>query len=223
MVPTQKAKLFIVDPHPLLRAGVRATLTNDTAVEIVGEARDSASAVAAFAQRSPEVVITESILPDGSATQLISRAREVLPTCRYIVLTGQEGATHVMHLLRAGASGFLLKSSPPSELTAALRSVLNGGIFVDSTITRDMVEQSRRSRSGTLMTDHPEPSKRELEILRLTALGYGNKEMAAMLRLSIKTVETHKCRGMKKLGFRGRSEIVSYAVQCGWLPRGDSA
>jgi DNA-binding NarL/FixJ family response regulator len=222
MVPPHKVKIFLVDPQPLLRAGVKAALSHEPGIEFLGEARDAASALAAFSMRSPEVVITESILPDCSASQLMARARDLLPSCRFIVLTGSDGSTHAMHLLRAGAVGFLLKSSPASELLSALRSVLNGGIFVDSSITRDLVEQSRRSRNGSTLTDRPEPSKRELEILRLTALGYGNKEMAGMLRLSIKTIETHKCRGMKKLGFRGRSDVVSYAVQCGWLPRGDS-
>jgi two-component system response regulator NreC len=167
--------------------------------------------------------LSELILPDSSATQLIARTRQFLPNCRFIVLTSHEGATHVTHLLRAGASAFLLKSSPASELSSALKSVENGGVFVDSNITRSLVEQSRRTRNGQPLLGQSDPSQRELEILRLTALGHGNKDIASMLRLSIKTVETHKCRGMKKLGFQGRADVVHYAVQCGWLPSGQAS
>lgn len=118
--------------------------------------------------------------------------------------------------------GFVLKSSPFAELHAALLSVVNGGIYVDAQINKTLFEQNVRARGKRVLLEDHEPTPRELEIMRLAAAGHGNKEIAAMLRLSVKTIETHKFRAMKKLGLRGRSDLVSYVVQRGWLPAGNT-
>ncbi len=197
-------------------------LQKDSSYLIEGEASDAKTALLEFHRRSPDLVITELVLPDSSASHLISRARPLIAQCRFIVLTSDDGSKHVLHLLKAGASGFVLKSSPFAELHAALLSVVNGGIYVDAQINKTLFEQNVRARGKRVLLEDHEPTPRELEIMRLAAAGHGNKEIAAMLRLSVKTIETHKFRAMKKLGLRGRSDLVSYVVQRGWLPAGNT-
>jgi len=139
------------------------------------------------------------------------------PDAVVVTLTRHADDAYLQELLRAGASGYVLKQSAPAELIQAIRAAASGGQYLDSTMTARVTagflgrEGRRMSQSGVA------PSDRESEVLRLIASGYSNKEIASQLDLSVKTVEAHKSNAMRKLGLNGRIDIVKYAILQGWL------
>jgi DNA-binding NarL/FixJ family response regulator len=216
--------VFVIDWHSLIRTGVQAALADEQGLKFIGGAATARDGIAAITEKLPDVVVTEMMLPDGIASQIIQRGRAVSAKTRFVVLTGYEAGTkNVMYLLRSGASGFVLKSSPVSEAVSAIRSVSYGGVYVDSNVNRMLLEQTRQLPRNRSTLEARDPTPREDEVLRLTALGHADKAIAEMLRLSVKTIGTHKRRAMKKLQLGGRAGLIAYAVQRGWFPPGVEA
>jgi len=148
--------------------------------------------------------------------QLVECPRDAMQGWKHFIPTEKKIA-YLQELLRAGASGFVLKRSAPAELLHAIRGVASGGQYLDSTLT-SRVTAGFISRAGGGAGKHVATlTDRETQVLRLIAAGYGNKEIGAQLTLSVKTVDAHKTNAMRKLDLRGRIDIVKYAVLQGWL------
>jgi DNA-binding NarL/FixJ family response regulator len=209
-----KVRVALADDHPVVLAGIRALIQAAPEMELVGEATDGQAALQLIATTLPDVAVIDISMPKTSGTQLARRLAEEGPGVKILVLTVHEDRAYVQQLLQAGARGYLLKRSAAEELVRAIRTVFAGGVYVDPTIASKLL--SPVAKSGAVLPA-AELSEREEEVLKLTAQGFSNKEAAARLDLSIKTIETYKARAAEKLGLRTRAEIVRYGAARGWL------
>ena len=214
---TVSYRVLLADDHVTVRHGLRLLIDGQPDMKVVAEASDGAAAVQRAIDIKPDVVVMDISMPGMNglvATRTLKKAR---PQMAVITLTRHGDDAYLQELLRAGVSGYVLKQSAPSELLQAIRVAAKGGQYLDSTLTARvtagfLAREGRRLGKPTAVV-----SERESEVLRLIASGYSNKEIAARLDLSVKTVEAHKANAMRKLGLSGRIDIVKYAILQGWL------
>ena len=186
-------------------------------MQVVATAGDGREAISQAERMTPDIVIMDISMPGLNGLAATMQLTEKLPGTRVLTLTRHADSSYLQQLLRAGAAGYVLKQSRPAELLHAIRSVATGGKYLDASITAPVIGTYAKQ----MVAPGPEPttplSPRETEVLRLIAWGNTNKEIASRLDLSVKTVEAHKANGMRKLGMRGRIDIVRYALLQGWL------
>ena len=211
-----KLRILIADDHALLRDGLKALVNAEADMEIVGEAESGRAALEKARQLKPHVVLMDISMPDMNGAQATRKLKEALPTIKVLALTAHEDSSYLRHMLEAGASGFLLKRAAADQLIQAIHVVAANGRYIDPTFAGKVLSNFMRPVSKTT-TQGSELSERETEVLRLTAWGFGNKEIAGQLDISVKTVETYKARLAEKLNLTSRTEIVRYAVRHGWL------
>jgi two-component system response regulator NreC len=212
-----KIRLVLAEDHHLVREGLKMLLGNQSDMEIVGEAGDGRAALELARELEPDVVVMDVSMPVMNGLAATARLNELCPDVKVLTLTRHTDAGFLHQLLGAGASGYVLKQSAPAELLRAVRTVASGAKYLDPAVTGTVISGFSRLRSAADEPPRREPSERETEVLRLIAHGFSNKEIAARLELSVKTVEVHKANAMKKLGMRSRIDIVRYAVLRGWL------
>ena len=208
-------KLLLVDDHTVVREGLRALLQSDPRFDIVGEAADGVSAVAATAKLQPDVVLMDVSLPGLNGVVATKQLKQQRPETLVVALTVHEEAGYLRSLLDAGAAGYVLKRSAASELVRAIEAVADGGNYIDPGMTSHLVGKFPRHSSHSGPT--PVLSERETQVVQLVARGYSNKEIALQLDVSVKTVETYRYRAVDKLGLRSRADLVRYALERGWL------
>ncbi|WP_448624549.1 response regulator [Geodermatophilus sp. URMC 64] len=221
---SDRIRVLIADDHDLLRDGVAAILGADPAIEVVGEASSGPSAVAAARALAPDVVLMDVEMPGGDG---LRATREVLDSCpgtRVLVLTMFDLDEYVLEALRAGASGFLLKTTPSGRLAEAVRACAAGETLLAPSVTRRLVESFVRrpppSRAGTVPAELTGLTERELDVLRAMARGLSNAEIGAELYLAETTVKTHVTRILAKLGLRDRVQAVILAYETGLVGSG---
>lgn len=210
-------RILLADDHPVVLAGLSALLRHEAQFELVGEACCGAEALALMCRLRPDVAVIDLSMPEPGGLELAGLASRQCPEVRLVALTVHEDRAYVQRLLGAGGRGYILKRSAAEDLPRAIRAVAEGGLYLDPAIAGKAV--SDPSGGG----DEHELSPREQAVLELTALGFGNKEIAGRLELSTKTVETYKARGLDKLGLRSRADIVRHAAASGWLDKITSA
>lgn len=218
--------VLLVDDQSLLRLGFRMVLEAEDDLQVVGEAADGATAVRMARELRPDVVLMDVRMPGTNGIEATAQITAELPDCRVIILTTFDLDSYAFAGLRAGASGFQLKDSEPSELVAAIRTVHSGDAVVSPRITRRMLElfADRLPASAD-----PEPgaqtrgvavgdlTEREREVLLALAEGLSNSEIAARLYVSEATVKTHVGKVLAKLGLRDRVQAVVYAYETGLI------
>jgi len=214
-----RIKLLVAYRHTLLRQALRTVLATQNDIEVVNEASDGKEAIEMAEKLQPDIVLMDTQLPVVSgieATQLIKKRSS---RTRVLLLTLGADDELILSMLRAGASGALLKDSDVTELLLAIRTVHRGGSYLSPQIAERMVQNYVRYASNP--TEHQPPkellSVREREILQLVAEGLGNQAIAQKLTLSVKTVEAHKSHISQKLGVRGRTELIKYAIRKGLI------
>lgn len=219
-------RVVIADDQALVRAGFRALLDAEDDIEVVGEAGDGGAAVELASRHRPDVVLMDIRMPvlDGiEATRRIASGAD-LAAVRVVILTTFETDEYVFDALRAGASGFLVKDTEPTELLRAVRVVAGGDALLAPSVTRrliaDVVARSRAPRPPRPVEDLTE---REREILLLVAAGLSNDEVADRLVISPATAKTHVSRIMGKLGARDRAQVVVFAYESGLAIPGHGA
>lgn len=212
-------RVLLVDDQDLVRMGLRALLDAEDGFEVAGEASDGLAAVDAAVDVRPDVVLMDIRMPgiDGlEATRRIV-ARDDLADTRVIVLTTFERDEYVFDALRIGASGFLLKDTPPAVLLEAIRTVADGGALLSPSVTRTLIAEfvSSTPRSRTPHPQLDQLTDREREIVTLVADGLSNQDIADRLFISPATARTHVSRAMIKLSARDRAQLVVFAYQSG--------
>ena len=209
-----RLRLALADDHPVVLAGVKALLQATPDMDVVGEAVTGLAALDMIRTTNPDVAVIDISMPDVTGIELAKRLARDCPAVRLLALTVHEDQAYLQQMLAAGARGYLLKRSAADELVRAVRAVAAGGLFLDPAIASKafgpLAEPSLSTTPAGL-------SPREGDVLRHTAQGLSNKEIAARLEISTKTVETYKARAIEKLGLRTRSDIVRYGAGRGWL------
>ncbi len=212
-------RIFLADDHAVVREGLKALINAQPGMTVVGEAADGLLACEQVAVLRPDVVVMDVSMPGLTGPQATARMKLECPAVRVLALTVHEDKGYIRQLLAAGAAGYVLKRAAPEELVHAIRVVAAGKVYLDPDMAGKVVGGFVRQPANGV-TPGGELSEREAEVVRQTAAGYSNKEIAASLELSIKTVETYRARAMEKLGLQSRSGLVRYAVQQGWLQDG---
>ena len=209
-------RILIADDHAVVRQGLKLLINSQSDMAVVGEAADGAAALEQAEALRPDIVVMDISMPDMNglvATRMLKRAQ---PDVNVVALTRHDEETFLEELLRAGASGYVLKQSDPKDFLRAIRAVAAGGVYLDPALT-SRVADGLLTRTTRPQVEPAAISERESDVLRLIAIGHSNKEVAVQLKLSVKTVEVHKANAMKKLGLSGRVDLIRYGMLQGWL------
>ena len=210
-------RVVLADDHAVVREGLKALVNAQPDMRVVGEAADGEAAWRVAKELLPDVLVIDLSMPLLGGADATARVRRDCPSVKVLALTVHEEQLYLTQLLRAGASGYVLKRAAPLELVRAVRSVASGGTYIDPSLTGTLVAGYLDAERAAELPGHDALSDREREVLVRIARGFSNKEIAAELGLSVKTVETYKARMSEKLGLRTRVDIVRYAAQRGWL------
>jgi len=212
-----RLRILLADDHAIVRQGLRLLIESQPEMTVIGEAADGDAVVAQAQALHPDVVLMDISMPGTNGLAATRRLKQRQPGLVVLVLTRHDEDTYLQELLRAGASGYVLKQSPPPQLLQAIRIVGAGGIYLDPAITARVADGLFDGRQDGARAPHGALSDRESEVLRLVAVGHSNKEIADRLTISVKTVEVHKANAMRKLGLTGRVDVIKYGVLQGWL------
>jgi len=212
-----KIRILLAEDHRTVREGVKLILAAQPDIECVGEAGDGLAAITLAQELRPDVVLMDISMPGLNGLKATERLGEICPGVRVLALTRHTDRSYLQQLLQAGAAGYVLKQSDPSVLLQAVRALAAGGSYLDPAITGKALEGYFGRKPGGRTFAEVTLSERESEVLRHIALGYSNKEIAARMSLSVKTVEAHKANAMRKLDMTSRIDIVRYAMLRGWL------
>ena len=212
----QKVRVLVVDDHSVVRAGVRMLVDAQPDMEVVGEAAEGEEAVAKVGELMPDVVLMDIHMPGVNGLQATRQIKKRFPQVCVLALTMYDNEEYFFEMLSAGGSGYVLKNAAPSELVSAIRAVHKGGSYLYPTVARALVnDYLGRVEAGDERTTYNVLTNREKGVLKLIAQGHTNRDMAEILHLSIKTVETHRANIMQKLGLHSRTELVKYALRKG--------
>lgn len=211
-------RIVLADDHSLLRAGLRALLQSDADLQVVGEAGDGYQALEMARALHPDVLLMDVSMPGLGGIEATRQLAQSQPATRVLILTVHEDATMLQAALEAGAAGYIVKRALETELSSAIRAVARGDVYVHPSVTRALL--TVRSPAGARATPAPQTlTPREQEVLSLIAHGHTNRQIADLLTLSVRTVETHRANIMGKLGLESRVELVRYASEHGMLDR----
>jgi NarL family two-component system response regulator LiaR len=205
---TPAIRVLLVDDHPVVRQGLRALLSTQEGIDVVGEAGDGGAAFTAVERLSPDVVLMDVVMPQMDGVEALRAICERRPQSRVVMLTSYADDRRAMEAVDAGASGFLLKDASPRDVVAAIRAAHRGEAVLHPSVAAKLLAERRRPPGA-----HAELTARELEVLRLIARGLQNKQIAAQLHLSEKTVKTHVSAILRKLDVTDRTQAAMYAVR----------
>jgi DNA-binding NarL/FixJ family response regulator len=218
--PARRLRIVLADDHATVRQGLKLLIDAQADMTVVGEAGDGGAAIQRVEELRPDVVVMDVSMPGINGLNATRVLRQMHPESRVVALTRYSDDAYLQELLGAGVAGYVLKQSASIELLQAIRAAAAGGQYLDSTVTARVTDGFLARDGKKARQARPGVTDRETEVLRLIARGYSNKEIAAQLDLSVKTVEVHKANGMRKLGLRGRIDIVRFAILQGWMQDG---
>lgn len=208
-------RILLAEDHRTVREGIKLLINSQPDMEVVGEANDGEQAVQMAADLAPDMLVMDISMPNVNGLRATKRLRSTNLDLKILMLTRHTDDGYLQQLINAGANGYVLKQSAPSELIKAIQTIARGEAYLDTLLTEKVMGayggSNLRGENKNELTD------REAEVLRLIALGFSNKEVAADLDLSVKTIEAHKAHAMSKLGITNRIGIVRYAILQDWL------
>jgi len=213
-------RVLVVDDHTIVRQGLRMVIETQDGLEVVGEAGSGEEGIRTldilFAEGiEPSVVLMDLMMEGIGGVEATRRIKSDWPDLPVLVLTMADDRAYLREAFRAGASGYVLKDAADVELVDAIRAVAEGGRYLHPSLGAELARAEEEAERGPT-TDHGVPlSKREVDVLKLVALGYSNNEIADELYISVRTVETHKTHIMQKTGLRARSELTRFARDAG--------
>jgi two-component system response regulator NreC len=213
---SEEIRVLVADDHTIVRSGVRLLLEANPDITVVGEASDGDEALRLIEQLQPDVVLMDIAMPGTDGLEATIHIKEKWPHIQVIVLTMHRQDEYFFEMLKAGASGYILKGAETSELIQAVRVVSRGEVFLHSAMTQKLVQNYLNNVASENQSDNP-LSPRETEILRLLGEGYTSKEIAEKLVISPSTVYTHRNNIMTKLGLSNRHDLIQYARKNGLI------
>ena len=213
--PTKKTQIMLVDDHPIFRKGIAGLLSEEPDFEICAEVGNAPGALDAMRTRRPDIVVLDISLRGTNGIELIKLMHAEQPRLPILMLTMHDESLFALRALRAGARGYLMKIDPAAEMIAALRKVLRGELYVTPRFRERLVFRAIESIEKGVGSPVDKLSERELQVLQLLGRGFGTREIADSLGLSVKTVETHRAHIKEKLGFAESGEMVRFAIE--WM------
>ena len=214
---SEKLRILLAEDHQTVREGIKLLVNAQNDMEVVGEVSDGELAIKEALRLKPDLVVMDISMPNMNGLKATKRLRSVYPEIKILTLTRHTDDGYLQQLIGAGANGYVLKQSAPTDLINAIRTVGAGNAYLDPSLTRKVMG-GYVSRTESVRGEHKgDLTDRESEVLRLISFGYSNKEIGSQLDLSVKTVEAHKANAMRKLGISSRIDIVRYAILQDWL------
>lgn len=213
----EKLRILLAEDHETVRAGVRMLIEAQPDMTVVGEAGNGDIAIKMAGELIPDIIVMDISMPGLNGLKATKKVKQINPQIKILTLTRHTDDGYLQQLLAAGANGYVLKQSAPAELINAIRAVGAGKNYLDPTMTERVMGGYVRQATALSNASKVQISARESEVVRLIAWGHSNKEIAAQLEISVKTVEAHKSNAMRKLGIASRIDIVRYAILQGWL------
>ncbi len=208
-------RILIADDHTIVRAGIRSLVEKLPQLTVVGEASDGREILALVSKSKPDIVLMDVAMPNLNGIEATSRIIKETPTTRVIMLSMHANEEYVVQALRAGAAGYLLKSAATAELELAIQAVARGETYLSPTISKRLITDYLARDAGKGPMD--ELTARQREILQLIAEGKSTKEIAALLNVSVKTVESHRAQLMERLDIHDVAGLVRYAIRMGLI------
>ena len=212
-----KLRVLIVDDHGIVRAGIKSLLDVQSDIEVVGEAAGGEEAIEKALALRPDLVLMDVAMPGMNGIEATRRIKEELPDTSVLVLSMHDDEEFFFPVLRAGASGYILKEAEPQELLYAIRTVHLGHIFLSPAVATVLLEGLVTTLPENMEENYGSLTRREKEVLRLAAAGKTNREMAEALFLSSRTVEKYRQAVMHKLGLARREDLTKYAIRRGLI------
>jgi|SRR6187551_259002 DNA-binding NarL/FixJ family response regulator len=211
-------RVLIVDDHAIVRDGIRALLALDKDVQVVGEAGGGREAIELARRLAPDVIVMDIAMPDLGGLEATLEIRKERPDARIVVLSQYGDASYVRRFLKAGVSGYVLKKAAGADLVAAIHSVARGGLVLDPDVARDALNADgadERGHGAGAADEYERLTDREKQVLKLVAEGRSNKEIAALLGISVKTAMSHREHVMEKLRAHNRTDLIRFALRHG--------
>ncbi|MEQ8711192.1 MAG: response regulator transcription factor [Rhodospirillales bacterium] len=207
MTPDKPIRVVIVDDHRLVREGVRALLTTSPRIQVVGEGADGQDAIRLIASHDPDILMMDVSMPRMSGLEAMREIGRQGARCRVLMLSIYDNPEYVVDVMRAGASGYILKDVSAVEMLNAVESIANGGTYLSNAVAATFIHADRQK---TVSDDRL--TEREIDVLRLIARGKSAKEIAKVLGVSVRTAETHRQNLRRKLNARNVVELTLYAI-----------
>jgi DNA-binding NarL/FixJ family response regulator len=209
----EKIRILLVEDHPLVRQGMKTLLAQKGRFEVCGEAESAPQALELVAKSQPRLAIVDITLKSTNGIELTKDIRVLSPTTQVLVVSAHGENVYAERALRAGAMGYLMKDEPAETMITAIETVLRGEVFVSDRIKGRMLNRFVHKSSDALTSPIDRLSDREMEVLRLIGNGYGTRDIAAMLNLSVKTIDSYREHLKEKLAFTKGGDLVRYAIQ----------
>ena len=211
-----KIRVLLAEDHTIVRKGLRSLLDGETEIEVVGEAEDGQQAIQQVQRLLPDVVLMDITMPVLNGLEATRQIKKLFPQVKVLVLTVHSTEEHIFQILRAGASGYMVKQAAVSELVQAIQTVYRGNSFLSPSISHQVVEEYGR-RAEAMENKLNRLTDREREVLQLIAEGRTHREIAQLLHVTVKTVEAHRAHLTDKLNLRSTAELTRYALRKGMI------
>lgn len=204
--------LVIADDHAIVREGLKRIVSSAEDLRVVGEAADGTEVMQRVRESDFDVLVLDLSMPGRSGMELIKLVRAEKPRLRILVLSMHQELQYAVRAIKSGASGYLTKESAPAQLEQAIRKIAGGGAYISAEVAEQLALSAMPGGTTAL---HESLSNREFEVFRLIAAGVSVTDIATRLKLSVKTISTHKTNLMQKMGLQNQSDLIRYAIKHG--------
>ena len=211
-----KIRVLLAEDHTIVRKGIRSLLDGEADIDVIGEAGNGRDALEKVEQLRPDVVVMDITMPTLNGLEATRRIKKLFPEIKVLILTVHANEEYIFQVLRAGASGYLVKQAAPSELISGIKAVWRGGSFLSPAISGKVIEEYiRQAEAKRVGKSYDNLTDREREVLQLIAEGKSTREIAELLCVSVKTIETHRAHLRDKLNIHSTAELTKYAIRTG--------
>ena len=214
-------KVVLAEDHTIVRQGLRSLLDQQAGIEVVAEAEDGRQAVRIAEQLQPDVVLMDFSMPGLNGLEATRQIKQRVPDIKVLILTRHANREYIESILRAGASGYLIKKSAADDLIIAIKSVARGDSFLDPSISTTVIEGLLHQSEGETQVYDGKITPREREVLQLIVEGHPNREIASILHISVKTVDNHRANLMQKIDVHSTPDLTQYAIRKGIISLDD--
>lgn len=206
-------RILVVDDHPVFRHGVVSVISQQADLTVCGEADQASTALEAMRRLKPDLALLDISMPGTNGIELIKLMLAEQPKLQILIVSMHDESLYALRALRAGAKGYVMKAEAMTQVILAIRKVIEGQIYVSARFSERLVFKAVQSLEGGMGSPVDKLSDRELEVLQLIGKGFGTREIANELHLSVKTIETHRAHIKEKLGFKDAGEMVRFAIE----------